>query len=155
MSPINSSEVHTAPDDRLGLAASAGILLSRHQHLLRYLLIGASASALDVILFVALYNQFGLSELAAQAISVTCAVIFSFVTNARHNFKVSDRMAMRLTSFILVCAFGGALGYGVILGAMAVGLDANAGKLLSLPVVFVAQYVLNSRITFRRASTPR
>jgi hypothetical protein len=30
------------------------------------------------------------------------------------------------------------------------GLDANLGKIISLPVVFAIQYVLNSRITFHK-----
>jgi hypothetical protein len=34
------------------------------------------------------------------------------------------------------------------------GLGANLGKMLSLPVVFVLQYLLNSRITFYKKTLP-
>lgn len=146
----HSSDIRATRGGQNGVLTGLGAKLSQHQQFLRYLIIGASASALDVILFFLLYNFVGLTELLSQVISVSAAVILSFVTNARHNFKVNDRMALRLTSFVVVCAVGGLLGYFVILGAMSAGLDANIGKLLSLPVVFITQYVLNSRITFRR-----
>ena len=81
-------------------------------------------------------------------------MVFSFVVNARHNFKISDHMLLRLFSFSVVCLIGFFAGYGVILAAQAAGLDANMGKIASLPVVFIMQYVLNSRITFRKAKAP-
>lgn len=125
-------------------------LYRRHETLVKYLLIGGTASAIDVILFLVLYNALGTSELLAHSVSVPTAVLFSFFVNARHNFRTHDRMALRLLSFAIVCLIGYLAGYGVILAVMAGGLDANIGKILSLPVVFVIQYVLNSRITFRK-----
>ena len=126
-------------------------LAIRKQQILKYLLIGASASAIDVALFLALYNLLDTSELVAHSISVPSSVIFSFVINARHNFRTNDYMLLRLLSFCVVCTIGFVLGYGVIMAAEFGGLGANLGKILSLPLVFVTQYALNSRITFRKA----
>jgi putative flippase GtrA len=123
-------------------------LATKHQTLLKYFVIGATASAIDVILFMVLYNLVGTSELVAHSISVPTAVLFSFIVNARHNFKTTDHTALRLFSFVVVCTIGYAAGFAVIKLVMAQGFDANIGKILSLPVVFVLQYVLNSRITF-------
>ena len=75
-------------------------------------------------------------------------MLFSFIVNARHNFKTSDHMALRLFSFVVVCTIGYLSGFGVIELARQQGMDANIGKIISLPVVFALQYVLNSRITF-------
>jgi len=124
----------------------------RHHHLLKYFLIGGLASAIDVLLFMALFNLFGTSALFAHSISVPTSVVFSFLVNARHNFKTNDHMLLRLCSFVVVCALGYLVGYGVILAATSTGFSANIGKLESLPVVFVVQYLLNSRITFRKAA---
>ncbi len=117
---------------------------------LKYLLIGGAASAIDVLLFMALYNLGSFSEWQAHSVSVPVAVLFSFAINARHNFKTTDFMLLRLLSFSIVCVIGFFVGYGVIAAAGSFGVNANIGKLASLPVVFVFQYVLNSRITFRR-----
>lgn len=149
-----------------GPVARLMALYEKHHHLLKYLFIGGMASAIDVVLFFILYNFVlpetvslaGLSmskELAAQSVSVPAAVIFSFVVNARHNFKTNDYALIRFISFSVVCIIGYLAGYWVILAVQGFFADqtlgGNIGKIVSLPVVFIIQYVLNSKITFRPA----
>ena len=133
-----------------GWTATLRTRLREHETLVRYFVIGCSASALDVAIFLFLYNVVGTSALIAHSVSVPTAVLFSFFTNARHNFRVDDYMALRLAAFAAVCTVGYAVGYVVIMAAASVGLGANIGKVLSLPLVFATQYLLNSRITFRK-----
>lgn len=151
--------------------------LIENEQIVKYFLIGASASALDVILFFIIYNMFQTSELVAQSISVPTAVIYSFIINARHNFRTNDYMWLRLFSFCVVALIGYGAGYGVIIATQQLGqmmgaadiyhglfggevsfendmkLLGSIGKILSLPVVFIIQYVLNSKITFRKAQS--
>ena len=138
-----------APDASL----SKGPLTTRvlRHPALKYLLIGGAASAIDVLLFMALYNLASFSDWQAHSVSVPVSVLFSFAVNARHNFKVDDHIFLRLLSFSVICLVGFLVGYGVIAIAGSIGIDANLGKLASLPVVFIVQYTLNSRITFRKA----
>lgn len=126
--------------------------LGKHRHLIKYLIIGATASAIDVILFMVIFNLMNQPALVAHSISVPVSVIFSFVVNARHNFKTVDHIVLRLLSFVVVCTIGYLSGFGVIELARQQGLDSNIGKIISLPVVFAIQYVLNARITFHKAS---
>lgn len=134
-------------------------LLAKHEQLLRYFVIGISASALDVILFMVCFNLLGTTVLVAHSISVPTSILYSFTINARHNFKVQDHLVVRLISFFTVCGIGYIVGYGVILAVknIIVGaghgeiMAANLGKFASLPVVFALQYILNSRVTFRKA----
>jgi putative flippase GtrA len=125
----------------------------QHEHVLKYLLIGGTASAIDVALFMALFNLFDFNEWQSHSISVPVAVLFSFATNARHNFRTSDHLVLRLMSFSLICLLGFFVGYGVIETGRFLGADSNIGKLASLPVVFILQYLLNSRITFRKTQS--
>jgi putative flippase GtrA len=127
-------------------------LLEHHQHLVKYFIIGGVASGIDVVLFLVLFNVAGFSALISHSISVPTSVLFSFLVNARHNFHTSDYMWLRLLSFAIVAVIGYAAGYGVIEASVFAGLGANIGKFLSLPVVFVIQYLLNSRITFRKVT---
>lgn len=151
----NGADGSTEPQSRqpaslAGPLDMAKKLSQKHETLLKYFLIGGAASALDVLIFFVLFNLVGTTALMAHSISVPTAVLFSFVTNARHNFRVNDYMKLRLASFVVVCTIGYLAGYGVIVLAANVGLGENIGKFLSLPVVFIIQYVLNSKITFRR-----
>lgn len=145
MSERAAPQQHTAPSVRPALRR-----LLQHRAL-KYLLIGGAASAIDVLLFMALYNVASFTDWQAHCVSVPVSVLFSFAVNARHNFKINDHILLRLLSFSVVCLIGFLAGYGVIATAGSIGIGANLGKLASLPVVFILQYMLNSRITFRKA----
>jgi dolichol-phosphate mannosyltransferase len=118
------------------------------ERLVKYFIIGVSASAIDVGLFMVLFNIAHTTPLMAHSISVPTSVLFSFIINARHNFYTADHIVLRLISFAVVATIGYAVGYGMIELCRSVGLGANLGKILSLPLVFILQYLLNSRITF-------
>lgn len=134
-----------------GLKRLAQGRYARHHHLVKYLGIGLAASVIDVALFLILFNLVGTTALVAHSVSVPASVLFSFVTNARHNFRTRDKILLRMVSFAIVCTIGYAAGFGVIKMVAGMGFGENAGKIVSLPVVFVIQYLLNSRITFRSA----
>ena len=140
-------------DDVEPPSASADVraLLRRYEHLIKYFVIGVTASSIDVLLFMFLYNVVGTSELFAHSISVLAGALFSFGVNARHNFKATDRVVFRFFCFFAVCSIGYVIGYMVIAATVQAGWGANIGKIVSLPVVFVTQYVLNSRITFHKS----
>ncbi|MEL6569013.1 MAG: GtrA family protein [Pseudomonadota bacterium] len=155
------------PGNAGGLIDRALTFYRENETLVKYALIGGTASAIDVILFFVLFNFvfpdtvsfLGMEmskELASHSIAVPTSVIFSFVVNARHNFKTEDHGLLRFISFCIVCTIGYAAGYGVIVAVQQFFADpdlgGNIGKLASLPVVFIIQYVLNSKITFRPAS---
>ncbi len=150
-----------------GLTDRALGFYRENEQLVKYALIGGTASAIDVILFFILFNFvfpdtvtfLGMEmskELASHSIAVPTSVIFSFIVNARHNFKTEDYGLLRFISFCIVCTIGYAAGYGVIVAVQQFFADpdlgGNIGKLASLPVVFIIQYVLNSKITFRPAT---
>jgi putative flippase GtrA len=142
------TELNAASEAGNSVSVRAAALYARHQTLIKYFVIGATASAIDVLLFLLLYNVVHTTALVAHSISVPTSVLFSFVVNARHNFKTTDHTALRLVSFVIVCTIGYAAGFGVIELCRSFGMSANVGKILSLPVVFALQYILNSRITF-------
>ena len=146
------SKLETIAPQPSALIKSLGARAKRHEHLIKYFVIGVSASAIDVGIFLLLFNVVETSALVAHSVSVPAGVLFSFTTNARHNFKTNDYWALRMALFCLVCTIGYAVGYMVIQATVTAGFSANIGKILSLPLVFATQYLLNSRITFRKMS---
>ncbi len=118
--------------------------------LILYFFIGASASLVDIVGFFLLFNLYGVAAVVATAVSVSLATVYSFVLNVKFNFKVSDRLGMRLALFSLVS------GIGLLLSALALyiahdvyGIDGNIVKIASLPVIFFVQFILNKHISFR------
>lgn len=133
-----------------GIVSFATGFLGEHPHLIKYIVIGGAASAIDVGLFLFIYNVLETSILVAHSISVPVSVLFSFSVNARHNFRTDDYLLARLASFVVVCAIGYGVGYAITAGVASLAFDGNVGKVISLPFVFALQYLLNSQVTFRK-----
>ena len=143
-----ASKAHAA-DGAPNAASRLRGFYARNRQLVNYAFIGGFASAVDVALFLVLFNVVGTSALVAHSVAVPTSVLISFTINARHNFRTHDHMPLRLLSFATVCTIGYLSGYAVIAGFAAGGLSENLGKIASLPVVFIIQYLLNAKITFR------
>ena len=124
--------------------------LVQYRTVILYFIIGASASLIDLVGFYVGHTYFGLVSPLATTYSVILATVYAFLLNAFFNFKQTDRLFVRLLSYSLVS------GIGLLISAfmlyilnVRMGFDGNLIKILSLPVVFVVQYLLNKRITFQ------
>lgn len=128
-------------------------LWRKHENLIKYGGIGATAVAIDLGLFVLLHEYFDAPLWIAHSVSVGVAVVWSFTLNAFFNFKTTDVLLARFLSFSTVSFVGYLVGLLVIWAAVS-GADAGGtvGKILSLPIVFVTQYILNTKISFRERS---
>jgi putative flippase GtrA len=124
-------------------------LLARYRQFLVYAMIGGGAVVLDVGIFWLLAGPLDVPALAANAISVGVAVVYSFLANSFFNFKVWNRLFLRFLSFSVV-SFLGFLASSLMLVVMSgvLGMDEVLVKLLSLPVVLLLQFALNTRVTF-------
>jgi putative flippase GtrA len=141
-------DVLTARDETSPMALE--MLWRRHHHLVKYLLIGGSAVVIDLGLFLVLHHLADFGPLAAHSVSVPTSVVWSFLLNAFLNFRTTDRLGARFVSFATVAAIGFLVGAGVIeLLHGRVALSADLAKVVSLPLVFAVQYLLNSRVSFR------
>lgn len=122
----------------------------RNNRLFMYALIGGMASIIDVGLFVLLHELVKLPALVAHSVSIPVSAAYSFVGNAWFNFRTTDRLPGRAVSFAIVVTLGYALGALVItLFVSHTPLGGTIGKLVSLPLVFLLQFVLNSQFSFR------
>lgn len=122
----------------------------QHRTLVLYFFIGASASLIDVATFFVFHSFFGVISTLATTYSVALATVYAFLLNAHFNFKQTDRFFLRLLSYSFVSAVGLFIS-AVLLWFFNVrlGFDGNMIKILSLPVVFVVQYLLNKKVTFQ------
>ena len=118
--------------------------------MLAYLFIGGIAASIDLGTFVFLYELFGLTAVISHSVSVPISAIFSFLCNAFFNFRKTDLLLFRSISFLIVVALGYLLGVAIIIFVEdMLQLGGTVGKLLSLPFVFLFQFYLNSKISFR------
>ena len=127
--------------------------LSLHkQQLLLYCVIGFSGVGLDYCIYSLLVGTKLLDYQAANAIGYASGTLLSFILNAKFNFRVTDRIALRVLSFFCVAALGYLASRGLL--GWLIG-DCGFGKYLSkaatLVVVVLLQYNLNRLISFRKS----
>ncbi|MEV4649168.1 GtrA family protein [Saccharopolyspora sp. NPDC049426] len=122
-------------------------LISRE--LLLYAVIGGSGVLLDYLLFLVLFNHFGMHHQLANALSTTAGITNNFVLNSLFNFRKTDRILVRFLRFYAVGIAGIVLTF-LLLAVFStwLGIDANLVKLASLPVVLLFQYTINKRWSF-------
>ena len=113
-------------------------------------MIGVGALVVDVSIFALLALGAGWHPLLAHTISTATAAVVSFLANSFVNFKVTDRLFLRFVSFGVVVGIGylvSTLIIGVGIGVF--GMPPLLAKAISLPVVLVLQFTLNSKVTFK------
>lgn len=126
-------------------------IIKRRKFIL-YAFIGGIAVLIDLFVFYALTQFAQTPTLLANTLSVFTAMIYSFVVNLLYNFQVKDKLLQRFVSFVAVTVFG----YGVstiMLWVLAdiLGFNEVLIKTLSLPIVLVVQFKLNSAFTFKKS----
>jgi putative flippase GtrA len=126
-------------------------LFQKRQFLL-YCIIGTTCTCIDFGTYSILIKTKVLDYQAANCISYSCGTVCSFFLNARFNFRMTDRMAQRLASFLTV----GLIGYLVSAGMLHVlvghnGFNKYLSKAATLVVVVLIQYNLNKMFSFRKA----
>jgi putative flippase GtrA len=125
-------------------------LLSKKQFLL-YCVIGASGVTLDFGIYSLLVKTKLLDYQAANAIGYASGTLLSFILNAKFNFRVTDKIALRLLSFFSVAFLGWLASAGLLhllIGRL--GFDKYLSKLATLVVVVLLQYNLNRLLSFRK-----
>ena len=106
--------------------------------------------AIDLILFLILFNYLGVDKNIATIVSTTAGICNNFILNALLNFKVRNKLLVRFVSFYLVGLVG--IFVTILIFKLFVDLwhlDTNIIKIASLFVVVLLQYNLNKRISFR------
>ncbi|MCX2732474.1 GtrA family protein [Saccharopolyspora sp. NFXS83] len=117
--------------------------------LVLYGIIGVSGVTLDYLVFLLLFNTFGLHEQLANAISTSVGIANNFALNAWLNFRTSDRLLIRFARFYSVGLAGMALTFLLLhLGSGMLGLTPNLVKAAAIPLVVVLQYLINKRWSF-------
>ena len=118
--------------------------------LIRYAAIGISGVCLDYVVFLLLFNAFGLHPQIANAISTTAGIVNNFVLNALLNFRKRDRILVRFLRFYAVGLTGIVLTVLLLkVFSGVLGIDANVVKGVSLPLVLLLQYSINRKWSFR------
>lgn len=130
-------------------------LYRKHGDILRYLIIGACTTLIDIVFFALLNGVLGMHYQLAKVIVWVLAVAFAFAGNKWVVFrsKTTDRgallreagsfTAMRMLTLLFSLVF-------LYLTIDRLGWDENLSNILSDIVVIVLNYILSKLVVFRK-----
>jgi putative flippase GtrA len=128
------------------------ILLQKKQFLL-YCVIGASGVTLDFGIYSLLVKTRLLDYQAANAVGYSSGTLLSFILNAKINFRVADKILLRLISFFSIAFLGWLVSAGLLLLLISwFDFDKYLSKFATLIVIVLLQYNLNRLLSFHKAS---
>ncbi len=126
-------------------------LYIKHEHFVKYSIIGCTWVVLDFCIYYILVNKFSINYQIANFISISCGIINNFFLNLFLNFKTKNKVVLRFLSFYAVWFIG------IVVTASLLHLlienwwfDKNISKALTVIVIVILQYSLNKHISFRK-----
>lgn len=125
-------------------------IYTKRRNLIIYIVIGVVGIILDVGAFYVLNRLLGVNLTIASILSSIVGIVNNFTLNLVFNFKKKDAVLKRFASFFTIAMFGLVIGTVLInIFNVGLGIDSVAAKIISLFVVFVIQYTLNKKISFK------
>jgi len=124
---------------------------NKFRNLILYGIIGTLSAGIDFLVFYTLTTVWGFFYLTANIFSVSIGITISFILNRNYNFKVKDNISKRFVLFISV-GLSGLLLSSVLLYIFIdiFTLNKIISKILSIFLVVLMQFLLNTYITFKK-----
>ena len=113
-----------------------------------YFIIGLGAFALDFTVFNLSFYYFNLEILYSNFYGYLSGLFFSFLLNRNFNFKKKDKIFVRFIIFWMVSFLGLIIGT-LLIYLFTVLFYTWLSKILSAFIVFILQFTLNKKITFK------
>ena len=131
-----------------------GILLNlfvKYRNFFLYGFIGVFSVLIDFGVFKILVEFFKIDYLIANIISIHCGILNSFLLNFYFNFQTKSKKNKRLLYFYIVGLFGLLLSSLLLyLLKNCLYLTATNSKYISIVVVSLFQFLINSKFTFKK-----
>ena len=126
-------------------------LFQKYKKVVIYFVFGSTAAVVDLASYLLLFNFFNVSAILSTVSSISLATIVGFVLNALINFKVCDKLLLRFASYSATSGIGMAVSVLMLYVFNDLyGFGGNIVKIISLPIIFLIQYLINSRVSFRK-----
>ena len=127
-------------------------LLIKNKNLLKYLIVGVICQGIDYLVTILIFfnskNLFfanSIGYLLGSLISYIGHTKFTFRSTSRNLFSLKQTIYYALSCFLAVSA-----GYLIIKLNFLIGMNIKFAKLMQLLLIALVQYLMNSRITFRK-----
>lgn len=135
-------------------------IFDKYREQILYLFFGVLTTAVNFIIFAALYNLLSINYMVSNVIAWIFSVLFAFMTNRQYVFSAghadSRHIAKELLSFSLSRVFTLLVETMVLyLGASVLLINTNIIKITANIIVIVLNYILSKYLVFKGNSNGR
>jgi len=119
------------------------------KRLLKYLALGGCGATSDTLLFY-LLNKEGMTPILSNSLSISVGIAISYSLNSRYTFNQEKISRITATKFLFVGILGLAVSNLLLwLLIEQASTPTIVGKLLTLPLVAIIQFIINQSWTFK------
>jgi putative flippase GtrA len=115
----------------------------------RYLLIGFSSAAIELVLFYILYEVLGLYVVAGNITAITVATAFNFIMSYSWTFKSASSLPRSLGIYLLLFAFNQLFSNFAIVWLIGLGLPSMLAKIITMGCIVLWNFVLYRKVVFK------
>ena len=117
---------------------------------IRYGVVGALGTIIHLVLLLLLVEVFSLHPVISSSIAFIVVIIISYYLNYTWTFRAKKNHVAALSRYITVCL----IGFGINAGIMFIVVDVLRlwyffGQMISIIVIPVSNFILNSRWAFK------
>lgn len=119
---------------------------------IKYFFVGLICQLIDYISTLGFFKLI-LNLFISNAIGYSLGSIASYILHAKYTFNYSSSklLSIRQISFYLMACLAGIIsGYLILNFNLLIGLKFSQAKIIQLFIIALVQYILNSRITFKK-----
>ncbi|MDB5814151.1 MAG: hypothetical protein JWN23_1268 [Rhodocyclales bacterium] len=118
--------------------------------LLRFLLVGGTATALQYLIMAALIHFLTMDAVLASGIGFVISAVFNYWANARFTFRSGSSHRQGIPRFLVTLGAGCLINVVVLYGLTRLGVSIILSQLMTTGVVLIWNYTINAIWTFRK-----
>ncbi|NLG10263.1 MAG: GtrA family protein [Coriobacteriaceae bacterium] len=117
---------------------------------IRYLLVGFSSAALELVIFFTLFNVMRIDVRIANIIALLCSAIFNYIMSSRWTFKVQGFRARSVVYYLILFVFNQVFSTLVIVWLIDMGWVALVAKIFTMACIVTWNFVLYRSVIFKQ-----
>jgi putative flippase GtrA len=115
----------------------------------RYLAVGFSSAAIELVIFIVLDSLAGIDVRVATMVALGCSTVFNFFMSWSYTFKSTANLKRSLTLYLLLFIFNQAFSAFAIVWLLGIGMTSIVAKIATMACIVSWNFILYRTVVFR------
>lgn len=119
------------------------------QQSIRYLIVGISSVAIELLIFILLHQIFGIVLVLSNISAITLATAYNFFMSRTYTFKSVSSLPRSVVLYLLLFVWNQAFSFWAIVGLLECGLSTILAKIATMACIVCWNFFLYRKVVFR------